>query len=176
MRIGRTVEISYELRLEDYVDSATLAARGRRAVFIFDALVAGSSLIGGLVCCGLRYFLVGALLLFLSWFFLIKRIYGWRTPRLPKELEHEKDSITVRFSEQALEYQNIDLHLRAEWKEFSHYLEDANYFIAVFRAWKTFWTIPKRAFTDEQQLRDARRYLESIKNSAPPVPPIAQPY
>ena len=169
------MEISYELENLDYVVSAEVASRSRRGVFLFDVLVAGTSIVTGLICFGFKHFLLGVLLPVLTWFYVLKRVHGWRTVRLPEELKHEKDIITVRFLEQTLEYQTLTGLIKMEWGTFSHYVEDENYFLLITREHKLFYIIPQRAFADEQQRSAARRYFAKITNSAPAVPPIAEP-
>lgn len=166
------MEIKYELYNSDYVDSAAAASRSRMAVFIAQVLLAGCSFVGGVTCCVTGYFLPAVVLLFLSWFFVIKRIYGWATVRHPHKMDpdKDKDEVILFLRQDGLEYQHPVTNLQARWNDFSHFLEDDLRFLLIFRRQRVFLIVPKRAFCDQHQLEHARRYFEIITNSTPTFP------
>ncbi len=181
------MEINYELENGDYVDSSFRASKSNPSVFVLDVLVTFSLFIAGILCCifGFEYFEIGALLIgslvmgvlliVLGCFYMDKRIYGWKPLGISAELAREKDAITLRLSEESLEYETLEDNSQVAWKLFSNFLEDDFRFLLIFRDAKVFLVVPKRAFGDEQQIEKARRYFKIITTSRPIPPPIAKP-
>ncbi|RYX80627.1 YcxB family protein [bacterium] len=167
------MEVTYELEGRDYVDSSALAARQKLTVFIFDVLFTASLFVVCAICFGLRHFAIGILLAVVGWCYMIKRIYSWKTLRLSKESAHERDIITLKFSEEDLEYKTRTTTFRSQWQSFSHIIEDGSRFLLILRGQRIFLIVPKRAFVNEQCMNEARRYFERI-NPKDEVSPITK--
>lgn len=171
------MELKYALYRSDYFDSTISASRSKPAVFIADVLIAVSSFVIGVICFAGEYFLPSVALLFLSWFFAMKRVWGWKTIRHPTAMnsETDKDDITLLLDEEGVKYIHPAATLTAAWNDFSHYLEDDHRFLLMIQKERILLPVSKRAFTNEHQVNEARGYFERIK-AKPQHPPLAKPH
>lgn len=154
------ITIRYQYTLSDGVHAsrlyqATTATRtiGRAMGVLFLALGCASLYFWGLAWYTVACFLIAVI----AGFDLLTPLQGWRAFRANAELNAQPWEVT--FHAEGVQARTSTLDVQRSWTAYSGAVESERLFLLIYGKW-LFATIPKRAFSSEEEIRALRELLE----------------